>query len=50
MHVKLVLSRNYFNEAISDLVVQTFSFLNQINRFYAGPAAWYNIIVMQIYT
>ena len=22
----------YFNEAISDLVVQTFSFLNQINR------------------
>ena len=32
MHGKLVLSPEYFNEAISDLVVQTFSFLNQINR------------------
>ena len=31
MHRKLVLSPEYFNEAISDLVVQT-SFLKQINR------------------
>ena len=28
---KLVLSQEYFNEAISHSVVQTFSFLNQIN-------------------
>ena len=32
MHGKVVLSPEYFNEAISDLMVQTFSFLNQINR------------------
>ena len=32
MHGKLVLSPEYFHEAISDLVVQTFSFLNQINH------------------
>ena len=32
MHGRLVLSPEYFNEAMSDLVVKTFSFLNQINR------------------
>ena len=33
MHGKLVLSPEYFNEAIFHSVVQTFSFLNEINRF-----------------
>ena len=37
MNGKLVLSQEYFNEAIFHSVVQTFSFLNQINRlFFCG--------------
>ena len=42
VHGKLVLSPEYFNEAIFHSVVQTFSFLNEINRFlFAVYSAWY---------